>query len=286
METDRPGAPAEDGERWARLAGWVLKLAVVVYLLGLNATVFTHAGTAMGGVALMDWGVPHPRIAFWERAVSFSLLVLGATLLVWPTAIAALVLSLCIAAETFAAWSFGGFPFAEWVVFAQGLRYLVPLALAVYLLPRRWFPAGHWPVVLSMWILRVGLAMVFAVHGVEALLRHPHFIDLLIGTFGNLLGYRLTESAAVNLLRIIGVVDLLVAVGILLGRWRPLLAWLCFWSTITAASRITALGMGSYPEFLVRASHIAAPVAIWAMGEQLSRSKGHEGAGEAPPEGE
>lgn len=281
-EAREPAAAAGLPHRWESIAGWILRAAVFLALVGLTAAVFSRAGTAMGGVALMDWGIPHPRIALWERIIAFSLLLLGASLLVWPTAVAALLIALCIAAEAVAAKSFGGYPFSEWALYAQGLRYLVPLALAVYLLPRHWFPRGQWRLLATMWLLRAGLAMVFAVHGLEALLRHPGFIDLLIGTSGNILGYRLTETAAVQMLKVIGVIDLLVAVGILVGRWRPLLAWLCLWSTVTAASRMTALGLGSYPEFLVRAAHIAAPLAVWAIGEQLNATRRGKAESENP----
>jgi hypothetical protein len=61
-----------------------------------------------------------------------------------------------------------------------------------------------------------------------------------------------------------------VALAILFGRWKPLLVWLCFWSTVTAFSRMTALGVGSYPEVLLRSSHILAPVALWCLAAYLS----------------
>src|SRR5690606_13547171 len=114
--------------------------------------------------------------------------------------------------------------------------------------------------------LRIGIAIVFAIHGLQALGQHPWFIDLLIGSSRSMLGYRLTESNAILILKFIGCADILVAAGILAGRWRALLAWLCLWSTVTACSRMTSNGVMSYPEVLLRASHILAPVAVWCLG--------------------
>ncbi len=280
MSTDTAAKPASplSPQGWYITADWMLRIALLVYLAGLAAAIFTRAGTSIGAVALMEWGTPHSTIFLVERIAAGVLLLAGISLLVWPLTAVALFIGTAVFAEAYARYRFGGEHFVEWSVAAHALRYLLPLALAALIISPRIVPNLRWKTHASMWILRIGLAIVFATHGLEALRQHPGFIDLLIGTTGNILGMRMTESTAVLLLRIIGVVDLIVAFLILVGRWRPLLAWLCFWATITAASRMTALGFMSYPELLQRSSHIVAPLAVWALGryqELTATAPGH-----------
>lgn len=264
MSSNEETPLSRSGPDWVAVTSWILRVTILVHLMGLFIAMHTRVGSSLGGVALMDWGVPHSTIAFHERLWSKVLLVLGITLLIRPFAIIAAFIGGAVALEAWAAYSFGGNPFSEWSLYSQSLRYTAPLALAVFLLPGK-----IWKYFTVMWMLRIALAIVFAFHGFQALGKHPGFIDLLIGTFRNLLGYRLTESNAVVLLQVIGVVDVIVAVLILGGKWRVLLAWLCFWSTITAFSRVTALGIMSYTEVLLRASHILAPVAVYTIGRHL-----------------
>ncbi len=274
-------------EGWYTTADWMLRVALFVYLAGLAVAIFTRAQTSIGGIALMYWGVPHDTIFFWERTAAAVLLLAGLSLLIWPTVIAALFIGGAVFTEAYAAYRFGGDHFVEWVIAARTLRYLLPVAAAALIISPRIVPHVRWKALASMWILRIGLAVVFATHGMEALRQHPGFIDLLIGTTGNLLGLRMTESTAVLLLKVIGVVDLIVAFLILVGRWRWLLGWLFFWAAITAASRMTALGFMSYPEFLVRSSHMVAPLGIWALGQYqdlTSTSTAEESASAGNPD--
>src|SRR3546814_7171694 len=94
---------------------------------------------------------------------------------------------------------------------------------------------------------------------------NPQFIDFIIGSANNILGVRWTEATALQIMRIIGWVDIIVAIAVLLKPHKYLLAWLLFWSTITAFSRMTSLGTGAYTEVLMRASHILAPLAVYML---------------------
>jgi hypothetical protein len=258
------------GENWVEAASWILRFAVFLHALGFFIAVFTRMGTGWGGVALMEWSVPHDTIAYWERVGASVLLLAALSLVLRPNVLVAIVISLAVASESYARVRFGGDHFVEWSIWSSVMRFMAPLALLPLIGSYGRLEVSRLRVLASAWILRVSLAVLFAVHGMQAIGKHPGFIDLLIGSAQNLLGYRLTESNAVNLLNAIGLADICVALAILFGRWRPLLAWLCFWSAVTAFSRMTALGAGSYPEVLLRASHILAPLALWCLGTALS----------------
>jgi len=265
----KPGPGDSKGVGFYAAARWVICAAVLFHAVGLTIAIFTRTGTAWGGIALMEWGTPHDTIAFWERVGAVLLLAGAVSLLLRPTLLIALLMSAAICSEAYARYHFGGDHFVEWAIPSAALRWMMPLALLPLLGLLGPLPPHRVRAVIAMWILRIGLAIVFAVHGYQAIGKHPGFIDLLIGSSQTLLGYRLTESNAVTLLFIIGIVDFIVAAAILVGRWRALLAWLCLWSTVTALSRVTSLGVMSYPEVLLRASHILAPVAVWCLGAYL-----------------
>src|SRR5690606_17269404 len=149
---------------------------------------------------------PDPTIRYWEKVAAIMMLLGALSLLVRPTLPVALLMGLAVLVEAYGKLRFGGEPYVEWSVWSAGLRYMTPLALLPLLGLLGPLPPTRVRVLLATWILRVGLAVVFAIHGLQALGKHPWFIDLLIGSSRSLLGFRLTESNAVTLLIVIGCV--------------------------------------------------------------------------------
>jgi uncharacterized membrane protein YphA (DoxX/SURF4 family) len=247
-------------------ATWVIRIAILFHALGLARALYNRSGTSIGSIALLHWKVPHEMILFWEKAGGSLLVLLAVSLFIRPTMFALLGVFALVFTESLAAVKAGGFAFFAWTPYANVLRYLAPLALLPLVM-------GHHRIALqpedrrsiSSWILRIGLAVVFVTHGIEALKLHPGFIDLIIGSGRSLFGWSISENAAGNSLRVIFVVDLIVAGLILIRTWTPLLAWMALWGLATALSRSISLGFESYPEILLRASHFLAPLAIWLL---------------------
>ena len=162
----------------------------------------------------------------------------------------------------------GGF-MADWAVVAHFARILTPIGLIF------WLAAAMQPSELSPGfkrkafiltgetILRVGIAVTFFMHGLEAFFHNPHFIDLILLTDMNHFHLGLKQAAAEDVLTIIGIVDIVIAVAIVCGRYRSIALWMAFWGILTAFSRVTALGWGKYPEILLRAAHAGAPLALF-----------------------
>lgn len=113
-------------------------------------------------------------------------------------------------------------------------------------------------------LIRVALALTFAAHGVEALQHRGSFVDMLITASGNLLSMRMTESLATGLLIAIGVIDLVLAVLVLVRRWRQVALYMAAWGLITASARLVVLrwDVGWY-EFAIRAPHWALPLVLY-----------------------
>ncbi len=252
----------------------VLNLAVALHALGLIIIFFRAQHTNFGNYMFMVMEIDHARAFAIERITISVFGLLALVNLFFPRTLLLIPVFLYILFEAWAGYYQGGYRFSEWTFGAQALRYIVPFSV-IFLLP--------WPFsrVLSQrgqanatsWLLRIGLAVVFITHGLECLMGNPQFIDLIIGSMNNVLGVRVTEAVALQIMQVIGWVDIIVAISVLLKPHKYLLAWLLFWSTITAFSRMTALGMGAYTEVLLRASHILAPLAVYMLSSYLNKDK-------------
>lgn len=255
-------------------ADLLLRLAVMIYTAGLAISLLTRAGSAVGGIALMEWGVSHDQIFFTERVVAVGLLVLATSLLFYPTTFSLLFIGGVAFVEACAISRFGGEHFSDFALAAHAPRFMAPVAL-IFLMSINTSRGKNKKVLAAAWCLRLGLACVFLMHGLEARWHHPHFIDLIIGSMQNIFSLRTSEGAATSALTAIGVVDITIAIVLLIRPSGTLLAWMCFWGLITALSRTFAFGVASYPEVLVRASHFVAPVALWLLLARTRPSTGH-----------
>ena len=94
-----------------------------------------------------------------------------------------------------------------------------------------------------LWV-RLLVAFTFAGHGLYALGVYPlpgHFVDMTITILG------VSETTAANFLFVIGVLDLLAAVGVFVPRLaRISFLYAALWGTLTALARVVA---GFYPDF-------------------------------------
>jgi hypothetical protein len=132
---------------------------------------------------------------------------------------------------------------------SQAARYGVPLAVAQ---PRLAIP-----------ILRAAASLTFIGHGVQALTLQPIFVAYLQHT-GGLVGLPVSDGGAAIMLRVIGTVDVVVALALLLRGPRPLAAgYMSGWGTITALARIVYAGPAGIVDALVRAGNAGAPLVLW-----------------------
>jgi hypothetical protein len=259
---DPPRAPAPGR---IHAADWLLRIAIFLHALGFARALFTRAGSSLGSIALLEWEVPHATILAAEKAGSAILLAAAASVLLRPTAAVLAVIAAAILTECLAGVRAGGFHFSDFTPLTRALRYLAPLALLALVVRNGSRAAGRRRCRIAGWILRIGLAAVFASHGYEAWKLHPGFVDFVIVGARDLAGFDLTESAATPVLKTIAVIDFVVAAWVLVRPSRILLGWLCFWGLVTALARPLTLGAMAYPDVLLRASHVLAPLAVWLL---------------------
>ncbi|QDU67476.1 hypothetical protein [Engelhardtia mirabilis] len=234
----------------------LLRAGVVLSTAALVWTTLRH-GSALNGLLFMGLGAPEEvaRKADFVLASLAGLSALSALLgrHPWTTAIATCAAFLVAAGATA---SVGGQAFAKLAPIAAATKWLAPLALPA-------LAAGR-PVVARR-ILACACALTFATHGLEALGHHPAFVDLLLGSSRRWLDLAPRESTARAVLSGIGTMDLAIAAGLLLGRWRWLAAWAALWGTLTALSRTVALGPEFLFETLLRSLNGLAPLALWYL---------------------
>lgn len=229
-----------------------LRLCVVVTAL-TAAQVAWSRPTVVNGLLYFDLGLDEGLARGLDRAAALLLLASAAALLLrswrWP-AVVLLVWLVAVASSTTLR---GEGAFSNIALPAHAARYGAPLALLLLGL------GGGLPASLC---LRLCAALTFAAHGYEALVHNPYFIDLLLLSAARV-ELQPTEASARLALDVIAWVDLAVAVLVLVTRWRPVALYMAAWGAVTAASRVTALGLDAWTETGMRAANALVPLALY-----------------------
>ena len=124
-----------------------------------------------------------------------------------------------------------------------------------------------------LFFFRLFIAVTFFVHGVEALMMHPKFIDFIIVTNKKLEFLPATEAFARQALIGIGIVDLLVAVILVFKPVRWVLAYMVFWGALTASIRYVYADTQGIPDVMIRAPHYCVPMLIWILSKYRMQTR-------------
>ena len=91
------------------------------------------------------------------------------------------------------------------------------------------------------WLLVIAASLTFATHGYEAFMGHPAFRDLLYGAFESI-SVEISENSVFVLLKLIGIMDISLALIILFTRKKGVFLWMAIWGGLAALSRPIAFG--------------------------------------------
>jgi hypothetical protein len=156
----------------------------------------------------------------------------------------------------------GGAMFSELSIPAHATRWLPCFALWGWL---AWTPKiKERQMRLTTWLLVIATSLTFSIHGHEAIMINPRFVDLLYGVFERF-SIPLSETVCHTLLWIIGLMDVIFAVLILWVRKKSLLLWMAVWGALTAFSRPLAFGFIFWEESLLRIGNCLVPLAVMAL---------------------
>ncbi len=123
----------------------------------------------------------------------------------------------------------------------------------------------------NLFLMKVAIALAFSCHGLYAINFYPRpglFVQMVMSSL------YLSESAAIQLLNAVSVLDFVVAIGVFMpSRFaRPILLYAAFWGFLTSVARIYA---NFYLDFwqesmhqwafeaVYRAPHFLIPLAAW-----------------------
>jgi len=246
---------------------FILRLLTFALLLQCTG-VFFHllGGSAIETMLFMEVGMKQADAKSLENFIGWIFLFLGIWAFFKPNKPLLLIISIMTLLLAFIIKRQGGSPFTEWSIPAHMVRILLPIGILFFIGDKK-------KTTVSYYILLTGIVITFLTHGFEALSLHPRFLDYLILSFERTFELRIRQAQAENMLRIIGVLDIIVAILAILLPKRPVFIWLAFWGLLTAFARVTELGIGMYPEVLIRAAHFLVPVALILINEKKIKQK-------------
>lgn len=183
-----------------------------------------------------------------------------------------LILGLYLVTLSFFKGINGGAMFSELAIPAQATRWLPCFALWILLV----YQSKIQPSILSKvkYLLIIAASLTFATHGYEAFMEHPKFKDLLYGAF-EVISVSPSETVAVILLKLIGIMDIFLATAVIFyhSRWKWLLLWMSAWGFLTAISRPIAFGEVGIDDAFLRIGNGAIPLIVYLLIRHHFKSK-------------
>ena len=158
----------------------------------------------------------------------------------------------------------GGAMFSELAIPAHATRWLPCFALWILLFYQSKIKPPILPTV--KYLLIIAASLTFATHGYEAFMEHPKFKDLLYGAF-EVISVSPSETVAIILLKLIGLMDIFLAATVILyhSRWKWLLLWMSAWGFLTAISRPIAFGDVGIDDAFLRIGNGAIPLIVYFL---------------------
>jgi hypothetical protein len=229
----------------------VLRFSLI--LLCIGTAIKLTKGEVWSSFLFMHWGVADDVSLAIETAMAPLLLGYLLLLIAFPSRLSPFPLFMFFLLQALMGVVVGGTWFSEWQPFAQAARIVLPLALAMAYQGKT-KRANFW--------IKLGLSFTFFFHGIEAWMHHPGFIDYLI----DFTHRGITELQAAVLLKVVGVIDLVAAVGLfVMKQKKPALYWMLIWGMLTALVRVWEGGWILLPDTLIRLPH-----ALMAYGAMVS----------------
>ena len=232
--------------------------------------VLEEEGSAEDGFATTE------RIRFWDKQTTLVCLIAAWLLLVpwcqrqkWFSLGYVLLGGYLIMMALFKGIN-GGAAYSELAIPAQATRWLACVALAVWILMRSATTEKRLGTV--TWILIFAASLTFVTHGFEAFMAHPAFRDLLYGAF-EAISVDVSERTVFVLLKLIGIMDISLALIILFTRKKSVFLWMAIWGGLAALSRPIAFGDIGFEDALLRIANFGVPMLLFFLTDLKNNSK-------------
>jgi hypothetical protein len=242
-------------------------LLAATFSLGLGlAWLSWIKASPIGSMLFMNYGLSHLEATRVERINGYWLFALLPLLFVERLRLmAAGAMALYFSVVIYARADQGGNPFTDYALLASAIRLATPLAFIMVFSAWWQSRSAQLAQTFPLHLIALATAVTFGMHGVEAMLAHPVFIDMTLGvaqqlSFGPV---ALSETQARYLLLAVGVIDIVAALGVLFFRNRVALCWVVAWGLFTAALRFLNYGDGGLPDAIIRLPHGILPLVLW-----------------------
>lgn len=237
----------------------LLKFLIFAQCLGL-ASLSILDGAGISTFLFLQTGMAESTTLSLNYLISGCLLLIGFSSLVKIRPSLLLVMGVIFAVEALFKTILGGHFASNWTLGAHLVRYGWPLLLGCYLSRASSLnPLSRRDV---LFFLRLMISVTFLVHGIEALMFHPKFIDFIIVANAKLLPFPTTEAFAKQALIFIGTVDIIVALLAIVKPKPSVLYYMVFWGALTAGARVVYGGSQGIPDAILRTPHWVIPLMI------------------------
>lgn len=253
---------------------WCLRISVAGQCIAAARNAW-FASSEVNGWLFMKAGLPESVASLTDQIAAGLLVAVAVTVIFRPIRALLFFNAAWMAAISFAVYSNPGTTVDVLAPISHAVRVAAPLGLA--LLPLHAgeeLNCGATKTTLALWVLLLGAAATFTAHGIEALQHFGRFVDLIIGSAKQWLGWSVSQATAEQLLTVIGIQDILLALMLLSRRWRWVAGWMAIWGLSTALSRVTTMGGGSWHQSLIRIANGGVPLALFLGWWHLVRPKG------------
>ncbi len=243
-----------------------LRVTVAIQCFGAAAQWLSEGiASPVAQFLIHDVEMPEVQATQLDEGVAYGLLACGVLTVMRPSWVTLLPVSIWFSAVSLAAIIHDIDVRAVLVPVEQAIRTFAPLGLLVidFWPPRIKSHLGR--TVMTMWLLRLGIALTFAGLGLVAILQGLQsgpLLGVVQSVAHAISGAELPEEMARFTLAVIGGIELALAFNVLASRSRPMLALTAVWGFASAAVRMVDLGLAGFPESLVRIGEGGVPVVL------------------------
>lgn len=225
--------------------------------------------SAIGSMLFMNYGMTAPSAGVVMQVLAVLLVIAVVTLFFRKSRLfGAGFIGLYLIFLVYATMDQGGNPFSDYTLAAFAMRLVTPFVFILVLsksLQTR-FPKSSNQV--AVWLMILASCATFFMHGIEAFMAHPWFVDMTITMASNLVGWAISQSLAEQMLMIVGIIDIVSAVALLVFRSKIALIWMIIWGFFTCLLRLVNYGFGAMPDAIIRLPHGLLPLILYMVLEK------------------
>lgn len=220
--------------------------------------------SAIGSMLFMNYSLSAPSAGVVMQILAVLLLLATATLFFKKfRSYGAGFIGIYLAFLIYASIDQGGNPFSDYTLAAFAMRLVTPFVFIIVISKNLQSGFRELSNQIAIWIMILASCSTFIIHGFEAILAHPWFVDMTITMAGNLIGWSISQSLTEQMLMIVGIIDIASAVALLVFRSKLALIWMIFWGFFTCLLRLVNYSFGALPDAIIRLPHGLLPLILY-----------------------